>query len=260
VVHPAVKVHCKLFVVARLVLELILVRRFWVQIDPPKHAHLAQVDLFVFQRHFVAYLHSNQRQNDYRIETLQIQSVEFHDGTHSVVANATQNPGQNTYRSTVGFMSTSVDGLELVLKAVLSTRPWIRDPAVVPIPYRQDIVTEILSRSNPDGIATHKPLKFGVLWTNGVVEPHPPIRRGLKMVAGSLKKAGHKVRVLNTVKFICRGHVRFDDCIEPQVIDWEPPSHATAKRVHVRLKRNRTAEVYLGHSKPIDNLGIVSLR
>jgi amidase len=134
------------------------------------------------------------------------------DRKHSVLANAAQNPGQNTYRSAVGFMSTSVDGLGLVLKAVLSTRPWIQDPAVVPIPYRQEIVSEVLSRSNPDGTATDKPLKFGVLWTNGIVEPHPPIRRGLKMVAESLKKAGHKVRTLDLIKVVCRGHSEYADC------------------------------------------------
>ncbi|EXJ69725.1 uncharacterized protein A1O5_06796 [Cladophialophora psammophila CBS 110553] len=107
---------------------------------------------------------------------------------------ANTNPGQNTYRSTVGFMSTSLGGLELALKSVLSTRPWLRDPAVVPIPFRQDIVDEYLSRADWDGTAKASglALKLGVFWTDGVVTPQPPITRGLQMVVDAVRNAGHK--------------------------------------------------------------------
>lgn len=37
---------------------------------------------------------------------------------------ANTNTGQNTYRPTVGFLSTSVGGLELALRAAFSTKPW----------------------------------------------------------------------------------------------------------------------------------------
>ncbi|KAK3371231.1 amidase signature domain-containing protein [Lasiosphaeria ovina] len=121
---------------------------------------------------------------------------------------ANTNPGQNTYRSAVGFLSTSLDGLELALRSVLSTQPWIRDPAVIPIPFRQEVVDEYRGRAGVDGIAK-LPLKLGVLWTDRTVGPHPPIVRGLHEVVDSLRQAGHKV------------------------VDWEPPLQATAKRVHV---------------------------
>lgn len=39
---------------------------------------------------------------------------------------AETNPGQTTYRATLGFLGTWLDGLELLLKAVLSTQPWSR--------------------------------------------------------------------------------------------------------------------------------------
>ncbi|KAK0670330.1 Acetamidase [Cercophora samala] len=122
---------------------------------------------------------------------------------------ANTNPGQNTYRSTVGFMSTSVAGLELALRATLSTKPWERDPAVVPIPFRQEIFDEYQSRASGDGTASSKPLKLGILWTDRAVGPHPPIIRGLQEVADALTAAGHKV------------------------VDWDPPIQAIAKRVHV---------------------------
>lgn len=111
---------------------------------------------------------------------------------------ANTNPGQNTYRSTVGFMSTSLPGLELVFRSILSTGPWLRDPVVIPMPYRQNITDAYLSRADANGAAkaSELPLKLGVLWTDGVVGLHPPVKRGLNMVVDAIKKAGHKVKYL----------------------------------------------------------------
>lgn len=113
--------------------------------------------------------------------------------TYRQVANT--NPGENTYRSTIGFLSTSLGGLELILRSILSTKPWLNDPAVVPIPFRQEIVDEYLSRAEPGGTSklSGPPLKLGVMWTDGVVGPQPPIIRGLHMVVDAVSRAGHKV-------------------------------------------------------------------
>ena len=105
---------------------------------------------------------------------------------------ANTNPGQNTYRSTVGFLSTSLGGLELILRSILSTKPWLNDPAVVPMSFRQEIVDEYLSRAEPSKLSG-LPLKLGVLWNDGVVGPQPPIIRGLHMVVNAVRRAGHKV-------------------------------------------------------------------
>lgn len=109
---------------------------------------------------------------------------------------ANTNPGENTYRSTIGFLSTSLGGLELILRSILSTKPWLNDPAVVPIPFRQEIVDEYLSRAKPGGTSelSGPPLKLGVMWTDGVVGPQPPIIRGLHMVVDAVSRAGHKVK------------------------------------------------------------------
>ncbi|KAL2021891.1 hypothetical protein VTK56DRAFT_6486 [Thermocarpiscus australiensis] len=124
-------------------------------------------------------------------------------------------PGQTTYRSTVGFMSTSLDGLELALRSILSTQPWLRDPSVVPIPYRQEIVDQYRKRGNLDGTAksSELPLKLGILWTDGVITPHPPIMRGLHAVANAMEQAGHKL------------------------VNWNPPPQSTARRIHAALLR-----------------------
>ncbi|KHN96905.1 general amidase [Metarhizium album ARSEF 1941] len=125
--------------------------------------------------------------------------------------SANTNPGQNTYRSAVGFLSTSLGGLELILKGILSTKPWLKDPAVVPIPFRQALFDEYVSRAEPNGSVTHskQSLKLGVLRTDGVVQPHPPVTRGLNVVVAALQQAGHLV------------------------VDWRPPPQRTAERVHL---------------------------
>jgi amidase len=79
---------------------------------------------------------------------------------------ANTNPGQNTYRSTLGFLSTSVGGLKLVLRSVLSTEPWTKDPAVVPIPFREEQLSGVQDRADEGGKAKESQLslKLGVLW------------------------------------------------------------------------------------------------
>ncbi|MCJ1410567.1 hypothetical protein MMC19_004653 [Ptychographa xylographoides] len=124
--------------------------------------------------------------------------------------NTMQNPGQNTYRSAVGYLATSIDALKLIMTSVLSTKPWLRDPEVVTIPWRQEIADNTLARARTNGAANDKlPLKLGVFWTDNVVAPQPPITRGLHTVVDTLRAAGHIV------------------------VDWNPPSQDTAKRVHL---------------------------
>ncbi|KAF5580562.1 general amidase [Fusarium pseudoanthophilum] len=107
---------------------------------------------------------------------------------------ANTNPGQDTYRSTIGFMGTSIDALEVVFKAVLGTEPWTRDPAVIPIPFRKEVMVSYQRRADAKGNAKfgERPLKMGVLWSDGMVGLQPPVLRGLKVVVEALKKAGHK--------------------------------------------------------------------
>lgn len=92
----------------------------------------------------------------------------------------------------------------------MQTQPWLRDPAVVPIPWRQNVIDEYSARANADGTAKEKPLKLGIVWTNNVVGPHPPIKRGMKMVVDAIKAAGHKARPTKQEKSKqCRYHTNF---------------------------------------------------
>ncbi|KAL8962306.1 MAG: hypothetical protein Q9193_001273 [Seirophora villosa] len=134
---------------------------------------------------------------------------------------ANTNPGQDTYASSVGVMGTTVDAIRLVLTSMLSTSPWLRDPNVVKMPWDSKIETLTLARADAKGFAKDAPLKIGVYWTDGVVTPHPPVKRGLCIVHDMLKVLKHKV------------------------VNWDPPSQATAKRVHVAfLKADGAHDVH----------------
>lgn len=79
----------------------------------------------------------------------------------------------------------------------MSTQPWLRDPEVVTIPWRQAAVDLTLSRASANGSSNSVlPLKLGIYWTDGVVGLHPPITRGLHTVIDTLRNAGHTVRLL----------------------------------------------------------------
>lgn len=88
---------------------------------------------------------------------------------------------------TQGPLSTSRDGLSLFMKTYLSYQPWIKDDYLVPIPWRS---VELPPR-----------LKIAVMWSDGIVTPHPPVVRALKEVAKYLTDAGI------------------------EVVDWKPEGH-----------------------------------
>ncbi|KAF2792864.1 amidase [Melanomma pulvis-pyrius CBS 109.77] len=90
--------------------------------------------------------------------------------------------GADTVESVLGPLSTSLFGLKLFMKTVINSQPWLNEPALIPIPWREDIQ-----------LPSDRPLKIGVLWHDGVVRPHPPITRALHLVASQLKTAGIEV-------------------------------------------------------------------
>ncbi|KAL2212795.1 acetamidase [Sarocladium strictum] len=104
--------------------------------------------------------------------------------------------GQNTVLSVLGPMAHSVDAVKLFTKSVLSRQPWLHDPAVVEIPWRESIFQSTLNRS--------KPMVFGILANDGYVAVQPPVERALRKVADTLKSLGHIL------------------------VDWDPPSHKRA--------------------------------
>ncbi|KAF2031362.1 amidase [Setomelanomma holmii] len=91
--------------------------------------------------------------------------------------------GADTVETVLGPLSTSLEGLEIFMKAIIDSEPWLTEPALIPMPWRTYSVPH------------DRPLRIGVLWHDGIVRPHPPITRALRTITESLKK--HNIEVVN---------------------------------------------------------------
>lgn len=79
---------------------------------------------------------------------------------------------------TIGPLSTSLEGIELFMKTVVDKKPWIRDPGVIPIEWRD-------TRAAYRG----RKLRVGVMSDDGIVKPHPPVIRAISELVNKLKKS-----------------------------------------------------------------------
>lgn len=68
----------------------------------------------------------------------------------------------------------------LNLQVVLDFQPWLHEPSLVELPWKPS--EKVI-----------KPLKIGVIWHDGVVQPHPPVTRCLEQTVRALEAAGHCV-------------------------------------------------------------------
>lgn len=99
--------------------------------------------------------------------------------------------GQNTILSVVGPMARSVSSLRLLFRAVLSEKPWLHDPLVLELPWRDSIELDLRSQIESNRAV----LTFGVMPHDGFVRPHPPVQRAIKMIVDTLNRLGHRVSV-----------------------------------------------------------------
>lgn len=106
---------------------------------------------------------------------------------------ATSIDGQNTVLSVVGPLSSSIGGIKLLFKAMLSQNPWHHDPSVPEMPWRESIVEETLKLIAKSKSTAKGGLAFGVLRHDNMVHPTPPVSRTLDSVVEALRKEGHEV-------------------------------------------------------------------
>jgi amidase len=92
--------------------------------------------------------------------------------------------GQETVPSVCGPIAHSLGDLKLFVRSVLAQKPWFKDPKVIELDWRESAVEEVQN--------TEK-LCFGIMKWDGKFMPHPPILRGMQMVAEALRKSGHEV-------------------------------------------------------------------
>ncbi|KAI9730866.1 MAG: hypothetical protein M1834_005584 [Cirrosporium novae-zelandiae] len=92
----------------------------------------------------------------------------------------------------VGPIATCIADLRLFCETALAANPWDHEPSLIEIPWRTEHIQPPLNQK----------LVIGVMWNDGVVQPHPPLTRALRNAVAALKAAGHTV------------------------IDWDPKLHA----------------------------------
>ena len=93
--------------------------------------------------------------------------------------------GQDSIPSVIGPLSASLSGVKIFMKAVLGSAPWARDPLVHNLPWNEDKY-QLKDRNYG------KKLCFAILWNDGLVVPHPPIRRAMEIVKKALAAKGHE--------------------------------------------------------------------
>lgn len=93
--------------------------------------------------------------------------------------------GMQNLVGAVGPMARCVEDLELFCSTALANRPWDHEPSLIEIPWRKG-EDDIQALSPPK-------LRIGVIWNDGVVQPHPPVTRALKEVVAALQSGGHQV-------------------------------------------------------------------
>ncbi|CAG8918953.1 unnamed protein product [Penicillium salamii] len=114
--------------------------------------------------------------------------------------------GQEVMPTVVGIMGHSVEALCLVFKSLLSTKPWLHDPYVLPVPWREEM------QYNASKEIDYTP-SFGFISDDGLVTPHPPIARALRMVKKAMEDDGY------------------------QLINWEGPSTNNSIQIHGPIAR-----------------------
>ncbi|KAF3922522.1 Acetamidase [Orbilia brochopaga] len=84
----------------------------------------------------------------------------------------------------VGPLSTHLSGLSLFMSTVLNSQPWLIDPMLVPIPWRDDTSHFPLNAVT----GRLRKIKVGVMRCDGVVMPHPPVTRAIDHLVARLRE------------------------------------------------------------------------
>lgn len=87
--------------------------------------------------------------------------------------------GNETIHATYGPICRSRETVNLFMETLLAAEPWRIDPGLFPRSWTPYTFSQ--------------PLKIAVMWSDGVVKPHPPMIRALKEVSEMCRNAGMEV-------------------------------------------------------------------
>ncbi|KAI6045330.1 amidase signature enzyme [Pisolithus marmoratus] len=95
-------------------------------------------------------------------------------------------PGHDGIVGVHSPIAKTLEDLETFWRAVFQMKSWEYDHTVVNIPWRKV------------ELPLDRPIRWGVLWDDGVIAPSPACLRALKMVTEVLAKHGHEIVTLNS--------------------------------------------------------------
>ncbi|RDW87885.1 hypothetical protein BP5796_03579 [Coleophoma crateriformis] len=87
--------------------------------------------------------------------------------------------GQESIKCVIGPFANSIDDIDLFMKVALDQEPWDTEVSLLPLPWKS--------------VESSKDITVGIMWTDGIVRPHPPMMRALKGAKESLEAAGVRV-------------------------------------------------------------------
>lgn len=88
-----------------------------------------------------------------------------------------------------------------MFKSLLGQEPWLHDPLVHEIPWRDSEEKQI------QDLIEKKSLSFGIMRSDGAITPHPPVLRAVDTVVKTIERLGHKS------------------------IEWTPPPHSLGVKI-----------------------------
>ncbi|KAI0148326.1 amidase [Hypoxylon sp. NC0597] len=109
--------------------------------------------------------------------------------------------GAEAILGTTGPLSTSLEGLRLFTKTILDQKPWLKQPSLIPLEWKDE------AAYFPD-----RKLRVGVIYNDNVVRPHPPVLRAITELVAKLKESPNV-----------------------EVVDWEPWKHDLAWEIIAKL-------------------------
>lgn len=103
--------------------------------------------------------------------------------------------GLPTANGSIGMLSYDLGGIITIFKSLLGSSPWMYDIDTLEIPWREEKVESIITRRCKSPTEANGRLVFGLMTSDGNVNPHPPVRIALQKVKKALTDCGHEVRL-----------------------------------------------------------------
>uniref|UniRef100_A0A0W0FPE1 Amidase domain-containing protein n=1 Tax=Moniliophthora roreri TaxID=221103 RepID=A0A0W0FPE1_MONRR len=126
--------------------------------------------------------------------------------------------GQNSIKTVAGPLTTSIEGVKILMKSVIQQQPWLKDPLAARKPWNEEEY-KLTDRKGGERLC------FAIMWNDEMTLPHPPVARALEMTKSALVKAGHRVIDWKPLKHVelsrCLGDILFSGIVDDVKADIE---------------------------------------